>query len=149
VTLTYAEAAALSERVLLAILASGQEPDGSVSGPQGALPASLGQKTAAASLPVVQALGDVLTNRSGTITTGATAQAMMAANAARRYLLIQAPTTNSESFWINFTTTAVRSQPSIEVAPGVTFAWEGSFIPTEAISVIATTTGTPFVAKEG
>lgn len=90
-----------------------------------------------------------LTNRSGTIATGATAQSMMSANSARRYLLIQNPTTGTESFWINFTTTAVRSQPSIEFAPGVTLVWEGSFIPTEAVSVIAATTGTAFVAKEG
>lgn len=110
------------------------------------LPASLGQN---GGLKTESVGGGALTNRSGTITAGATAQSMMSANAARRYLLIQNPTTGSESFWINFTTTAVQSQPSIEVAPGVTFIWEGTFIPTEAISVIASTTATPFIAKEG
>lgn len=91
-----------------------------------------------------------LTNRSGTITVGGTAQAAMAANASRRYLLIRNPATETEALYFNFTTTAVvTGQPSITLQPGEGFVMENSFISTEAISVVAATTGHKFVAKEG
>lgn len=89
------------------------------------------------------------TDRSGTITLGGTAQQSAALNAARRYLLVQNPTTATESFWISLTTTAVAASPSIEVAPGVTLTFEGTFIPTGAVSVVAATTATKFTVKEG
>ena len=90
-----------------------------------------------------------LTNRSGTITAGGTAQVLMAVNASRKYLLVQNPSAATESLWINFTTAAVESQPSIELTPGQGFLMEAGFISTEAVSVIAATTGHAFTAKEG
>lgn len=90
------------------------------------------------------------TNKSGAITTGGTSQTLAAANAARRYLLIQNKRSASESFWVRVDgTAAVTDSPSIEVAPGVTLTFEGSFVPTGQVNVIAATTGTKFTALEG
>jgi hypothetical protein len=89
-----------------------------------------------------------LTNRSGTITAGDTAQTLMAANADRKYLLIQ--NISDTVMWINFTTTAVKDSPSIMLEPnGGSLAMEGSFVSTELVSVICVTTGKKFTAKEG
>lgn len=92
----------------------------------------------------------VLTDRSGTITTGGTAQNAMAANSSRKYLLIRNPTTATAPLWFNFTTAAVvTGSPSIRLDPGDSFIMESGFVSTEAISVIAATTGHAFTAKEG
>ena len=98
---------------------------------------------------------NTLTNRSGPITTGGTAQTLAPANGNRRYLLIQNPLSattqgiaTAESLFFNFTTAAVAGEPSIELAPGDIFVMEGSAISTELISVIAATTGHKWTAKE-
>ncbi len=88
-----------------------------------------------------------LTNRSGSITTGGTAQQLMAANSSRKYLFVQ--NISSGDLWINFTTTAVQDQPSLKLASGASFFMEGTFVSTELISIIGATTGQKFVAKEG
>lgn len=95
--------------------------------------------------PVTQA---AVTNRSGTITAGGTAQQLAAVLVTRRYLFIQ-NIDPGEDLWFNFTTTAVVGQPSIKLSPGAAFVMEGSFVSTELVSVIAATTGHAFVAKEG
>lgn len=94
----------------------------------------------------VSASGAV-TDRSGTITLGGTAQVIMAANTARRYLFIQ--NVSDTTMWCNFTTTAVANQPSMQLIPGASFVMEASFISTEAISCIGATTAKAFTAKEG
>jgi hypothetical protein len=101
------------------------------------------------SAPAVAPTSGALTDRSGTITAGGTAQQAAAVNAARKYLLVQNPTDGAESFWFSADATAVAASPSVEVAPGVTLTFEGSFVPSSAISVIAATTGTAFTIKEG
>jgi hypothetical protein len=89
-----------------------------------------------------------LTDRSGTITAGGTAQQAMAANSARKYLLIQ--NISDTNMWFNFTTTAVTDSPSLLlIANGGSFVQEASFVSTEAISIICATTGKKFTAKEG
>lgn len=88
-----------------------------------------------------------VTDRSGTITLGGTAQTIMAANSSRKYLLIQ--NTSDTTMWCNFTTTAVATQPSFNLIPGATFTMEGSFVSTELISCIGATTAKIFTAKEG
>lgn len=90
-----------------------------------------------------------LTNRSGTITTGNTSQQLAAANTARRYLFVYNPPTATESLWINFTSDAVKDQPSIELVAGASFVMEGMYVSTEKVTIIAATTGHKFVAKEG
>lgn len=90
----------------------------------------------------------VLTDRSGTITAGDTAQQVMAANTGRRYLLIQ--NISDTAMWFNFTTTAVKDSPSyLLAANGGVFAMDGSLVTKEAISIICVTTGKKFTAKEG
>ncbi len=87
-----------------------------------------------------------LTDRSGTITTGGTAQQIMAANAARRYLFIQ---NNSDTgLWYNLGVTAVASQPSIFLAAGASYENPAHFCPSGLVSVIGATTGKIFSAKE-
>ena len=94
------------------------------------------------------AFSQTLTNRSGTITLGGTAQTLAAVNAARKYLLIQ--NVGSNVIWFNFTTTAVQAQPSIRLAAGASFEMSApNFVSTELVSIIGGTTGDAFTAKEG
>lgn len=88
-----------------------------------------------------------LTDKSGTITSGGVAQTLAAANTARKYIIIQ--NNSVESLWINFTTTAVQTQPSIQLLPNGSYVMEASFVSTELISIIGATTGSAFSAKEG
>jgi hypothetical protein len=97
---------------------------------------------------LIQQQSGALTNRSGTITTGGVAQTLAAINAARAYLFIQ-NLHATEDLWINFTTAAAATQPSIRLSAGDTFSMEGSFVSTELVSVFAATTAHPFSAKEG
>ena len=103
----------------------------------------------------VQRVGGTLTDRSGSITLGGSAQQIAAANAARRYLLIQNISTTA--LWVNIGATAVQDQPSITLqacaaagdGSGGVLTFEGSFVPTALVSIIGPTTGAKFVAKEG
>lgn len=103
--------------------------------------------TSPTSSQTVIAYSGAFTDRSGTITSGGTAQTLMAANANRKYFLIQ--NLSTENLWINFTTTAVAGQPSLRITPGTSFVLEGFFTSTEAVSIIGATTGSAFSAKEG
>lgn len=101
-------------------------------------------------LPVLSApIRGSLTNRSGTISAGGTAQTLAAANLARNYLLIANPSANTATLWIDFGVAAVAAAPSIEIRPGGALVFEAGFIPTDAVSILAATTATPFIAKEG
>lgn len=88
-----------------------------------------------------------LLDRSGSMTTGGTAQELMPANPARRYLLIQNISTENE--WIDFGVRAVADKPSIRLSAGDSLVMESGFVSGESISIIAATTGSKFVAKEG
>ena len=90
--------------------------------------------------------GGTLTDRSGTITTGGTAQQLAPVNVTRRYLFVE--NVGTAILWINFTTTAVQSQPSIEIPAGYSFVMEDGFVSTELMSIIGPTTGQAFTAKE-
>jgi hypothetical protein len=87
------------------------------------------------------------TDRSGSIVAPNTAQQLMAANVNRRFLFIQNLSTND--LWINFTIPAVIGQPSLKLPSNSGFSMEGSFVTTEAVSVIGSTTGQTWCAKEG
>lgn len=86
-----------------------------------------------------------LTDRSGTAT--GTSSQVMATNAARKYLFIQ--NTGNITIWINFTTAATTSPPSIRLSGGDTFTMEGNFISTEPLNVISSGASVSFTAKEG
>jgi hypothetical protein len=91
-----------------------------------------------------------LTDASGTITAGGTAQVATAASANRKYLLIVNPLSATETLYFNFTTTAVAASPSIALAAGDSYESDGSgFVSTEALSVIAATTGHAYILKVG
>src|SRR5438034_1368650 len=87
-----------------------------------------------------------LANRSGTITTGGAPQQLLAANADRRYLLVQNPSANAVALWVAFGQAAVTASPSIELPPGMGIVFEGAFVPTAAVSVVSTTTGLAYTA---
>lgn len=86
------------------------------------------------------------TDRSGTITAGGTAQTLAAANVGRRAFFFQ--NNSTADLWLNFTTTAVASQPSIKVGAGLTLTMNPGPVTTELISIIGATTGQAFSAKE-
>jgi hypothetical protein len=97
---------------------------------------------------LIQQQSGALTDRSGTITAGGTAQTLAAINANRVYLLIQ-NLDPAEDLWFNFTTAAVIGEPSLKLTAGQAFTMEGSFVSTELVSIKAATTAHPFAAKEG
>lgn len=127
------------------------------------LPTSLGQKTMANSFAVVLASDQstLPVSVSGTVTSGpvrgtftdrsgsatAVASSLMASNSSRNYMRIQ--NISGASIWINFTTTAVTDSPSFELKPDAIFELNGSFITTEAVSVIAGGGTRKYTAKEG
>ena len=89
-----------------------------------------------------------VTDRSGTITTGGTAQDAMAANSNRRYLFIQ-NNHSSADLWVNFGADANTNQPSFKLTAGQSYENPAHFCPTSRVSVIGGTTGQTFTAKEG
>lgn len=95
----------------------------------------------------VSTITGAYTNRSGTIAAGGVSQVLMAANAGRKGFVIQNPSNEIESLWINFTAAANVGQPSIELTPGSSFPYYGA-VSTEAINVLAATLGHAYIAKE-
>jgi hypothetical protein len=84
---------------------------------------------------------------SGTIAVGGTAQVLLAANPARKYLFIQNPILATETlrFCPDVTSTTTNS---FELAPGASFSFfEDGFLPTGAISILAATGAHAFIAK--
>lgn len=88
-----------------------------------------------------------LTDRSGSLVAANIAQQLMAANINRRYLFIQ--NLSTVDLWINFSAPAIAGQPSLKLPPNSGFAMEGTFVTTEAVSVIGTVVGQTWCAKEG
>lgn len=119
------------------------------------IPASLGIKTAAASLSVAPASDAVFliagaaatrTDKSGTITAGGTAQNAIASNAARKGFEIQ--NQSSGNLWFSTLAAAVTSQPSVLLPPGALYETPLGGSGTGALSVIGATTGQAFAARE-
>jgi hypothetical protein len=104
----------------------------------------------------VAPLNGTFTNRSGTIATGGTSQALAAVNASRKRILIQNPCSATsqniaaaENLVINFTSAAsIAGGTSIELLPCGSYDSGGGPVSTEAITVNATTSGHQYVAKE-
>lgn len=91
------------------------------------------------------AVNGIVKDASTTITSGGTAQVGLAANTGRKFLLIQNPTTASEDLWFSLTgTAAVDAAGSLSLAAGGAMSFEGDFVPSNAVSVIAATTGHKF-----
>lgn len=102
---------------------------------------------AAQTVSVSQVSG-AFTDRSGSIAAGGTSQLLAAANANRKRLIVQNPSDSPESIFINFTAAATVTGNSLEILAGEMYDTAGGPITTEAVNVIAATTGTKFTAKE-
>lgn len=87
-----------------------------------------------------------LTDRSGTITSGGTAQTLMASNAARKGFYIQ--NTSSGDLWISSVGTAAVAGSSMRVIAGSLYECPSYAVPTTAISIYGATTGQSFAARE-
>ncbi len=87
-------------------------------------------------------------DRSGTITTGGTAQQAAASNTARTFLMIHNPDTTTD-LWFSTTGTASAAAGSggTRLGPGGT-AFFDNIVPSGAVSVLSATTGKGFTVKE-
>lgn len=85
-------------------------------------------------------------DRSGTITTGGTAQQIMAPSSVRRGLLIQ--NVSAGDLWFNIGAVAVASQPSIKLTAGQAYETPDGCTPSGFVSIIGASTSAAFVAKE-
>ena len=110
-----------------------------------ALDVNLKGSSSSGSVPVTPTKG-TLTDRSGSLTLGGTAQSLAGANATRKYFLFV--NQSAGNMWLNFTTTATQDQPSILIVPNGSLVMESGFVSTEAISVIGATTSQKWTAKE-
>jgi len=86
------------------------------------------------------------TNRSGTITTGGTAQQLAPANLARKGFFIQ--NVSAGDLWFNSEATAVLNQPSIKLIAGAYYESPVGLPPSGAISIIGATTAQAYTARE-
>ena len=87
-----------------------------------------------------------LTNRSGTIQTGGTAQNLVAANAARTALRVA---NRSSGNLTVHDAGAASATAGILVAPGQVYEWPAESVPSGAVSIWGATTGQAFYAVEG
>ena len=99
-----------------------------------------------ASPVAVTVAAGTLTDRSGTITTGGTAQQIMASNASRKGFSVQ--NVSSGDLWVRETGTAAAAQPSLKLTSGAYFETPAGYGSTGAVSVFGATTGQAFVARE-
>ena len=98
-------------------------------------------------LPIYPPASQNLTSRSGTITTGGTAQQLMASNTSRMGWALR--NNSNGSLWINeLGSTAIIGQPSFEIKAGEYFESPTSGGGESAISIIGATTGQAFTARE-
>jgi hypothetical protein len=88
-----------------------------------------------------------VTDASSTLTAGGTAEDALASNLTRRWLFIQ-NVDDTEDLWVDIGTDAVTSQPSIRLVAKAMLVFDGNFVPTARISVVADTTDHPYVAKD-
>lgn len=97
-------------------------------------------------LPIGGTAGASLSNKSGSITSGGTAQTLAAANSSRRGFWVQ--NQSSGDLWINTLATAVADQPSLRIPAGSLYESPTGASPVGAISIIGATTGQKFAARE-
>ncbi len=85
-------------------------------------------------------------NISGTITTGGTAQVLAIANTTRKGWWIR--NNSTESLWLSDMTTAIASQPSLELRTGELYESAVGGCSSLALSILGATTGSSFTARE-
>lgn len=87
-----------------------------------------------------------ITNRSGAITAGGTAQQLAAANTARRGFSVQ--NLSSGDLWISTVGTAAASAPSLWLPAGAYYEMPTGGVSSGAVSIFGATTGQAFTAYE-
>lgn len=85
------------------------------------------------------------TDKSLSIAAGGTREVLAASNSSRRSIIIQNPSSEIESIFINPTGNATANGDSIELPPG---GLPLTLATTQAIDVLAATTGHKVIAKE-
>lgn len=86
-------------------------------------------------------------SRSGTVTLGGTAQALMAGNPGRKGFFVQ--NNSSGDLWINeLGNAAAAAQPALRLVPGAYYESPITGCPVGAISIFGATTGQAFTARE-
>ena len=87
----------------------------------------------------------IITDGSGTITTGGTAQTLMASNPSRNGGFVYNPN-SSGSLWVNFLggTAAANGAGSVEVVPNQLLPFDA----TNAVTIVHATTSAKFTAGE-
>jgi len=96
---------------------------------------------------IVTANGGALTDGSGTITAGGTAQQVFASQPGRAYLIIQ-NLDAAETMYVNIGAAATAGSGSFQLLSGGSLVFENGYIPSGSVSIIAATTGHKFTAKE-
>lgn len=123
--------------------------------PGASAPVTGGIKTSAASLSVAPSSDGVftvafgpaaLTDISGTVTAGGTAQHATAANAARKGFWFQ--NTSNGPLWINTLADAVLASPSMQIPAGAYYEAPQGGAGTGVLSVIGATTGQTWSARQ-
>lgn len=90
--------------------------------------------------------GVTYVDKSGTVTLGATAQVLAAANASRRGFWLQ--NQSSGDLWISSLGTAAATQPSLKIPAGGYYESPENGVPVAAISIFGAVTGQAFAARE-
>lgn len=88
----------------------------------------------------------VLTDRSGSITSGGVAQTLMASNSSRRGLWVQ--NLSSGDLYVCFVGTATAGGSSIKLAAGALYESPAHGVPVSHVSIFGATTGQAFSANE-
>jgi hypothetical protein len=88
------------------------------------------------------------TTRFGSVTTANTAQISTAVtNLSRKYLFVQNVTTSSNVITVGIGFTPTTTQ-GIQLAAGALIDFQSSFIPTGAVYILSSVTGSPFTILE-
>ena len=95
-------------------------------------------------IPVTVGRTVTYTDRSGTITTGGTAQSLMSSNSSRTGYTIW----NTSTGTLYFSPTGTASAASAPIPPGALYECPNTAVPTTAISIYGATTGQSFVSWE-
>ena len=103
---------------------------------------------AIATIPMVApvVVSPTLSNASGTITTGGTAQTIIAADAGGYHYSVQ--NNSAGDLWISSLATAIIGQPSLKLATGDYYETPDSLMVTGALSIVGATTGQSFTARK-
>ena len=106
-----------------------------------------GSLTVDGSVIALPQTGNVTEASTKTITTGGTHQQVFAANANRKFLLVQNVSDTDMNLGIGYNPTASTGIFLAKSGSGIVF--ESGFIPTQEIRILCATTGKAFVALEG